>query len=72
MFDGRKQGDGPDHQRKRTDDEGLIDVPQPAVSGDDRFHDIHGGRADVTVDDPDRDEEHAEADFTIAFLFHIS
>ncbi len=60
VLDGGQQRDGPDHQRQRADDEGLVGLTDAAVPLQDGFHHVHGGGADVAVDDTDGHQDHAQ------------
>ena len=60
VFDGGQQRDRPDDQGQRADDEGLVHLGDAAVACQNGLHDVQRRGADVTVDDADGDEEHAE------------
>ena len=61
---------GPDDERKCAQDHVLTDGADAAVVGDDGFHGVHGARADVAVDDAERNEQHTggEGDGTVPAL----
>ena len=65
VFDGGEQRDRPDDQGEGTHDEALIHLTQTAVALQDRLHHVHGGGADIPVDDADRHQKHAEAQLAL-------
>ena len=66
VLHGGQQGDGPDDQGQRTDDELLVHVGDAAVALDDGLHHVHGGRADIAVDDAQGHQEHPHAESLFA------
>ena len=62
VFDRGHERHGPDDERKCAQNHVLADGADAAVVGDDRFHGVHGARADVAIDDAERYEQHASGE----------
>ena len=60
VLDGGQQRDGPYDQGQRADDKRLVGLTDAAVPLQDGFHHVHGGGADVAVDDTDGHQDHAQ------------
>ena len=67
----RQQSDSPDDQRQGTHDKVLIYVGNPTVAFDDGFHNIHGGRANITVYYTECYQEHPQAEFMFVLSLNL-
>ena len=68
-----QQRNRPDHQRKRTDDELLVDAGDSAVALHDRLHHVQRGCSDVAVHNADGYQEHGKTEsFLLILLFSQS
>ena len=70
-LDSGEEGYGPDDQRQGADDEGFINLADAAVSCHDGFHYIKRGGTDITIDDTDGHQKHAEMKSIFLFLLSV-
>ena len=70
IFEGGEQGDGPDDQGQRADDEALVHLGDAAVALQDGLHHVHGGGTDVPVYDADGHKEETETEALLLLGVH--